>query len=68
MTRVDMQHDAKVVERLARSIALNHLEKITYSEMGQFLETLMFLGYKPNEEIGNKIIEELEKRQRMLVG
>ena len=68
MTRVDMQHDAKVVERLARSVALNHLEKVTYSEMGQFLETLMFLGYKPNEEIGKKIIEELEKRQRMLVG
>jgi phenylalanyl-tRNA synthetase beta subunit len=30
MTRVDMQHDAKVVERLARSVALNHLEKVTY--------------------------------------
>lgn len=35
--------------------------------MGQYLETLMFLGFRPNEEVGNKIIEELEKRQRMLV-
>jgi hypothetical protein len=34
MTRVDMQHDAKVVERLARSVALNHLDKVTYQEMG----------------------------------
>jgi hypothetical protein len=67
MTRVDMLHDAKVVERLARSVALNHLERVTYQEMGQFLETLMFLGYKPNEEVSNAVVKELENRQRMLV-
>jgi len=68
MTRVDMQHDAKVVERLARSVALNHLERVTYTEMGLFLETLMFLRYKPNEEVSNAIVKELENRQRTLMG
>jgi|APCry1669189241_1035207.scaffolds.fasta_scaffold671850_1 hypothetical protein len=63
-----MQHDAKVVERLARSVALNHLERVTYTEMGLFLETLMFLGYKPNEEVSNAIVKELENRQRTLMG
>ena len=27
----------------------------------------MFLGYKPNEEVSNAVVKELENRQRMLV-
>ena len=57
-----MQHDAKVVERLARSVALQHIERLTYTEMGQYLESLMFLGYKPNEEVSNAVVKELENR------
>jgi hypothetical protein len=30
--------------------------------MGQYLESLMFLGYKPNEEVSNAVVKELENR------
>ncbi len=67
MTRVDMQHDAKVIERFARSIAIEHVAEVTYQEMGQFLEALMFLQYKPSEEVSAAIVKELENRQRQMV-
>jgi hypothetical protein len=62
-----MQHDAKVIERLARSIAIEHVAEVTYEEMGQFLESLMFLQYKPSEEVSAAIVKELENRQRQMV-
>jgi hypothetical protein len=34
MTRIDLKYDQKIIERLAKTLAANHLNALTYTELG----------------------------------
>jgi hypothetical protein len=66
MTRVEMRHDPKVLDRLARSLTGSCISTLTYAEIGQMLESLTLLGYSPSPDVTTALIKELENRQRAL--
>ncbi len=66
MTRIDIPIDPKVLDRLTRIVLLK-IDIITYSELANFLESLLLLDYKPTAEFSQTIVRELENRQKKLV-
>jgi hypothetical protein len=66
MTRIDIPIDPKVLDRQTRIVLLK-IDIITYSELSNFLESLLLLDYKPTAEFSQTIVRELENRQKKLV-
>ena len=62
MTRIDVQHDQKLIGKLAKSVN-DGLSKLSYTQIGLYLESLLLLDFKVTPEFSDKIVKELETRQ-----
>jgi len=55
ITRLEVSPDPKIVEKLAKGV-MGGIDKLTYSQIGTFLESLLSLDYKVTPEFSTKII------------
>jgi len=65
-TRLELRPDQKIVDKSVKGVctALNHL---TYTQIAEFLESLLNLEYRLGPEVSEQIIMELENRQKALL-
>ena len=55
ITRLEVSPDPKIVEKLAKGV-IGSIDKLTYSQISTFLESLLGLDYKVTPEFSTQIV------------
>lgn len=66
-TRIyDSETAALHITQIANTLC-QHLSKLTYEQLGSFLESLLLCRFKPSQEFSRVLTKELEQRQKSLL-
>jgi len=49
-TRLEIRPDLKIIEKFVKGVS-TALDKLTYNQIGEFLESLLNLDFKPSPEL-----------------
>jgi hypothetical protein len=66
MGRLDLQHDQKLIGRMAKNVANESLNTLTYDQLSLYLESLLVLQYRATEDFTMQVVSNLELRQKQL--
>jgi len=66
MGRLDIQHDQKLIGRVAKNVVNENLNILTYEQLSLYLESLLVLQYRATEDFSSQVVANLELRQKQL--